>query len=205
MVPRVPVPGGNIMRTVVGRTGFVLAGAILLLGTQGCLATRGWVREQIDPLEGRINDVDTKVANLHLERRFVLDMKQGATFGSGSAGLTRRARTEIDRFFKELEETNGTLGGAPGDRVFVVAGHTDSAGGSDANYELAQRRAERIAGYLVSEKGVEPFQVHAVSYGESKPLASNRRGVGRQQNRRIEILVYQEKVSPWERMITAFR
>ncbi|MGH7897651.1 MAG: OmpA family protein [Candidatus Binatia bacterium] len=192
------------MKMLIERTGMVLVGGILLFGTTGCIATRSWVREQINPLEGRINEVDTKVANLRLERRFVLDMKQGATFGSGSAGLTKRARNEIDRFFKELEETNGSGEAAVG-RVFVVAGHTDSAGGSDANYELAQRRAERIAGYLVSEKSVEPFQVHAVSYGESKPLATNRSSAGRQKNRRIEILVYQEKVSPWERMMTALR
>ena len=171
-----------------------------LLCTSGCVATRSWVREALAPVTGRLIAVDNRVdvvdqrvdqvdartaqaltalQNLRLEKKLV---------------LTRRAKGEIDRFLKEYEERTDSGATAP-DRLFVVAGHTDITGKADYNYELAQRRAERVAGYLVSEKGVDPLNVHVVSYGAAKPVANNKRLAGRRENRRIEILVYQEKVS----------
>jgi len=186
-----------------------------LLCTSGCVATRSWVREALAPVTGRLIAVDNRVdvvdqrvdqvdartaqaltalQNLRLEKKLVLGLKEGATFGLNSAGLTRRAKGEIDRFLKEYEERTDSGATAP-DRLFVVAGHTDITGKADYNYELAQRRAERVAGYLVSEKGVDPLNVHVVSYGAAKPVANNKRLAGRRENRRIEILVYQEKVS----------
>jgi outer membrane protein OmpA-like peptidoglycan-associated protein len=171
-----------------------------LVCAPGCVATRDWVRAQLDPVNARLGTVDAKadralagIEHLQLEKKMVLGMKEGATFGFNSAGLSGHAKSEIDRFLKELEERSGTAE-APAERVFVVAGHTDSSGKSDYNYELGQRRAERVAGYLVSEKGVDPLRVHVVSYGNSKPTADNTTLAGRRENRRIEILVYQEKI-----------
>ena len=55
----------------------------------------------------------------------------------------------------------------------MVAGYTDSVGHEDYNYELGQRRATSVAGYLVGNKGLDPTQVRVVSYGASKPVANN--------------------------------
>jgi len=55
----------------------------------------------------------------------------------------------------------------------VVAGYTDRVGHEDYNYELGQRRATSVAGYLVGKKGIDPTQVRVVSYGASKPVANN--------------------------------
>ncbi len=195
---------GTWLRTLA--VGFVLVAS--LSSATGCLATRNWVTEQLEPVNGRlgatdkrINEVDAKadralagLGNLRLEDKLVLGMKEGATFGFNSAGLSKQARGEIDRFFKEMEERGDTQTSAE-ERVYVIAGHTDSVGKPDYNYELGQRRAERVAGYLVSEKGIDPTRVHVVSYGDSKPIADNKTADGRRGNRRIEILVYQEKVS----------
>jgi outer membrane protein OmpA-like peptidoglycan-associated protein len=204
-------PEEAVMKRTIRTLGVVFASGISVFATQGCVATRGWVNERVAPTESRLNDVDAKadralagLDNLHLERRFVLDMKDGATFGFGSAKLTPHAKSEIDRFFKQLEESSGA-GNAAAEHVFVVAGHTDSVGSADYNYELGQRRAERVAGYLVSEKGVDPVQLRVASYGASKPIASNGRVDGRRANRRIEILVYQEKVATfWDKVASAF-
>ena len=81
------------------------------------------------------------------------------------------------------------------DRVFVVAGYTDSVGHEDYNYELGQRRATSVAGYLVGKKGLDPTQVRVVSYGAGKPVADNSTPDGRRRNRRVEILVYQERIA----------
>jgi outer membrane protein OmpA-like peptidoglycan-associated protein len=205
-------PEEVVMKRTARTLGIVFASGIPFFAAQGCVATQGWVNERVAPTESRLNEVDAKadralagLDNLHLERRFVLDMKDGATFGFGSANLTPHAKSEIDRFFKQLEESSGE-GNAAAENVFVVAGHTDSVGSPDYNYELGQRRAERVAGYLVSEKGVDPMQLRVASFGASKPIASNKRADGRRANRRIEILVYEEKVATfWDKMTTAFR
>jgi outer membrane protein OmpA-like peptidoglycan-associated protein len=172
-----------------------------LVFASGCVATRDWVRAQLEPVNARLGATDAKadqalagLEHLQLEKKMVLGLKEGATFGFNSAALSGHARSDIDRFLKELAERSGTAE-TNADRVFVVAGHTDSTGRADYNYNLGQRRAERVAGYLVSEKGVDPLRVHVVSYGNSKPIADNKTIVGRRENRRIEILVYQEKIA----------
>ncbi len=186
--------------------GFLLV--VSLSSVSGCIATRNWVLERLEPVNGRLSEADRRIGevdakadralaglgNLRLEDKLVLGMKEGATFGFNSAGLSKQAKGEIDRFFKEMEERGETQPAAE-ERVYVIAGHTDSIGKPDYNYELGQRRAERVAGYLVSEKGIDPTRVHVVSYGDSKPIADNKTAEGRRGNRRIEILVYQEKVT----------
>src|SRR5262249_44107007 len=128
----------------------------VVLGLQGCLATRGWVNEQMIPLSDRVSAVETRLGqtetkadealarldNLRLEKRFVLDLKEGANFPVNSGGLTEDAKSQIDGFLSDLKETD--------DAVFLVAGHTDNRGPEGYNYELGQKRAATVARYLVS-------------------------------------------------------
>jgi outer membrane protein OmpA-like peptidoglycan-associated protein len=106
--------------------------------------------------------------------------------------LTPDTKREIDGFVDDLQGTDHepTAG-----RIYVVAGYTDDIGKEDYNYQLAQRRAQGVAGYLIGTDGVDPMQVRVVSYGASHPIASNSTSRGRRSNRRVEILVYQEKIS----------
>ena len=191
--------------------------SFVLVCTSGCMATRNWVRGQLEPVNGRLGAVDARVAavdqrvdevdantmralgmigNLRLEKKLVLGMNEGAKFGLNSSALNRKAKGEIDRFLKEYEERMRGGEDALANRVFVVAGHADATGKADYNYELGQKRAERVAGYLVAEKGIDPMRVQVVSYGAAKPSADNKTLAGRRENRRIEILVFQEKVAP---------
>jgi outer membrane protein OmpA-like peptidoglycan-associated protein len=171
-----------------------IAGAGLLLTASGCLATRAWVGDQLRPITGQQEQLETQMNNLHLERRLVLDSSAGPTFTTGSAALSGNAKREIDAFIGDMEGSTGT-GSAASERVFLVAGYTDSAGHEDYNYELGQRRATSVAGYLVGKKGLDPTQVRVVSYGASKPVADNSTASGRRSNRRVEILVYQERIA----------
>ena len=185
----------------------IFGSAVLLFSANGCLATRNWVQQQLNPIGDRLGQQQaqlkqtdakadqalTDLQNLHLERKLVLDDSgHGPTFATGSAVLTQSAKSEIDGFFRDLEGSANS--GSTSGRLFVVAGHTDSAGSESYNYELGQRRASRVAGYLVSQQGVDPTQLRVVSYGASKPVADNDTASGRRSNRRVEILVYQEKI-----------
>ena len=169
-------------------------GAGLILSASGCIATRSWVGDQLRPITGQQEKFATQLNNLHLERRLVLDSSAGPTFATGSAALSGNAKREIDQFFGDMQGSTGTAS-ASTERVFVVAGYTDSVGHEDYNYELGQRRATSVAGYLVGNKGLDPTQVRVVSYGASKPVDDNGTRNGRRKNRRVEILVYQEKIA----------
>jgi outer membrane protein OmpA-like peptidoglycan-associated protein len=200
---------------------------------QGCLATRDWVKEQVDPvsgrvsqseqrldkaegqigslggrmsgaegtlgqLDGRIGQVDAKteralnsLANLRLERRFVIDMKEGANFAFNSANLPAQARKEIDGFMSDLKGDAAGMDGA----MFLVAGHTDSVGSEDYNYELGKKRADAVSRYLITQKKMDPLRVVTVSYGENAPMVEDNSAKGRAKNRRVEILVYRDGIT----------
>src|SRR5260370_34354669 len=158
-------------------------GAGPILGVTGCLATRAWVGDQLRPITGQQEKFETQLNNLHLERRLVLDSSTGPTFATGSAALSGNAKREIDQFFGDMQGSTGTAS-ASTERVFVIAGYTDSVGHEDYNYELGQRRATSVAGYLVGNKGLDPTQVRVVSYGASRPVAENSTRDGRRSNRR---------------------
>ena len=190
----------HFLRKNARAAAFALAAMGLLFTLNGCIATRSWVTDQLNPITSQLNNTNDKadralsgLQNLRLEQRLVLDSRQGPTFAFGSAALTDSAKREINGFFQDLNDSSDS--GPASGRLFIVAGYTDNVGAEDYNYQLGQRRAEGVVGYLVAKEGVDPTQVRAVSYGSSKPIADNSTSRGRQSNRRVEILVYQEKVA----------
>src|SRR5262249_44768739 len=84
--------------------------------------------QQIADLDKRLSQTDAKadqaldnIQRLKLERKMVLDMKQGAFFTNNSTVLTTQARQDIDSFLSDLKgEASG------GNLLFVVAGYTDN-------------------------------------------------------------------------------
>jgi outer membrane protein OmpA-like peptidoglycan-associated protein len=157
----------------------------------------GQVEGRLGQFEGRLGQLDTKtdkalntLANLRLERRFVIDMKEGANFAFNSTALPAQARKEIDGFLSDLK---GDAAGS--EAIFLVAGHTDNVGSEDVNYELGKKRADAVSRYLITQKKMDPLKVIAVSYGESAPLQDNSTGQGRAKNRRVEILVYRDGIT----------
>ncbi len=69
-----------------------------------------------------------------------------------------------------------------------VEGHTDSVGTDDYNLKLSQRRADAVRDYLTSN-GISTANVQSVGLGKEGPVASNDTAPGRQQNRRVEMVV----------------
>jgi len=72
------------------------------------------------------------------------------------------------------------------DSYITVAGHTDSIGDANYNQRLSEYRAQSVANYLIS-RGIQPYRVNYVGYGETMPIASNASEGGRQRNRRVEL------------------
>jgi outer membrane protein OmpA-like peptidoglycan-associated protein len=74
-----------------------------------------------------------------------------------------------------------------------VEGHTDSVGSDEYNQTLSDNRANAVRSYLMTQ-GLKSEQISAVGFGESRPVASNDNAKGRQQNRRVEIVVSGEAI-----------
>jgi outer membrane protein OmpA-like peptidoglycan-associated protein len=73
--------------------------------------------------------------------------------------------------------------------ALTIEGHTDSYGGDGANLALSQKRADAVKQYLVSNLHIDPSRVHAVGYGETRPVANNETEEGRARNRRIDVVI----------------
>jgi outer membrane protein OmpA-like peptidoglycan-associated protein len=86
-----------------------------------------------------------------------------------------------------LEDVADVINDYPKTAV-VVQGHTDATGSELANQNLSERRAGSVEGYLVN-RGVAPERMSSIGYGESYPVADNSTSDGRQQNRRVDILL----------------
>jgi len=74
------------------------------------------------------------------------------------------------------------------DRDVTIEGHTDNVGNDDSNMALSQNRANAVRAYLVTE-GVALDRFVTSGMGESAPVASNDSATGRQQNRRVEVII----------------
>ncbi|QEE27845.1 OmpA family protein [Terriglobus albidus] len=86
-----------------------------------------------------------------------------------------------------LAKVSGILMAYPSLKV-QVEGHTDSVGGDDYNQKLSENRAGTVAGFLTTE-GVPQDNVTAKGFGKTRPVADNTTAQGRQQNRRVELVV----------------
>ena len=101
-------------------------------------------------------------------------------FDTGQYSLKPGAR-------EKLAKVAGILLAYPGLNI-EVGGYTDNVGGDDMNQKLSENRAGSVRDYLVQE-GVTTNSVSARGFGNTMPVASNDSSAGRQQNRRVELLV----------------
>ncbi len=101
-------------------------------------------------------------------------------FDTGKFSLKPGAR-------EKLAKVAGILLAYPGLNI-EVGGYTDNVGGDAMNQTLSENRADSVRDYLV-QQGVSSNAVSAKGYGNTMPVASNDNPSGRQQNRRVELLV----------------
>ncbi|WP_152205668.1 OmpA family protein [Marinobacter changyiensis] len=92
---------------------------------------------------------------------------------------------------RTIQELTEFMNEYPGRRV-RVEGYTDSTGAEDYNQGLSERRAMSVKAAL-TENGVSSSRIDVVGYGEAYPKASNDTSSGRQQNRRVEIVISDEE------------
>ncbi|GGF65287.1 cell envelope biogenesis protein OmpA [Wenyingzhuangia marina] len=97
-------------------------------------------------------------------------------FNSGKAEFKPGVTKTLDIIVGVMKEFDGVR--------FDVEGHSDSSGDDASNLKLSQERAQAVVDYLTSH-GIDNWRLHAVGYGETKPIASNKTATGRALNRRV--------------------
>jgi outer membrane protein OmpA-like peptidoglycan-associated protein len=101
-------------------------------------------------------------------------------FDTGKYSLRPLAR-------EKLAKVAGIVSGHPGLKL-DVEGHTDSVGGDEYNQRLSEQRSATVRDYL-TQQGMAVSSVTAKGFGETQPVASNDTAKGRQQNRRVELVI----------------
>ena len=93
---------------------------------------------------------------------------------------------------EKLAKVAGIVSGHPG-LSLEVDGYTDSVGGDEYNQRLSEQRGGSVRDYLTQE-GMASDSVTAKGFGKTQPVASNATAAGRQQNRRVEIVISGEVI-----------
>ncbi len=88
---------------------------------------------------------------------------------------------------EKLAKVAGIVSGHPGLKL-DVEGHTDSVGGDDYNQRLSEQRGASVRDYLTGQ-GMQAGSVTSRGFGKTRPVASNDTAAGRQQNRRVELVI----------------
>jgi outer membrane protein OmpA-like peptidoglycan-associated protein len=101
-------------------------------------------------------------------------------FTSGRADLKTGATGNLNKLVAFLNEYP--------DRTAAIEGYTDNVGSEDSNQGLSERRAASVKSYLVGQ-GIGASRLSAAGKGENDPLAGNDSAAGRQQNRRVEVVI----------------
>jgi outer membrane protein OmpA-like peptidoglycan-associated protein len=101
-------------------------------------------------------------------------------FDTGKASLKAGATSNLNKLVAFLNEYS--------DRTVLIEGYTDSVGTEDYNQGLSERRADSVKSYLAGQ-GIGSIRLSASGKGESDPVASNDSAAGRQQNRRVEVII----------------
>ena len=146
------------------------------------------LQEAMALLEKRLkSELSDKNVKLEMaERGLVITFVAEVLFDSGKAKLKEDA-------YSSLKKVARVLKNQVADKNVAVEGHTDSEpiqySAWKSNWELSTARATSVLHYLVNEAGVAPERLQATGYGEYRPVATNMTEEGRQENRRVEIII----------------
>lgn len=125
-------------------------------------------QRQIDALQAEVTD------------RGVVVTLGDVLFATGSAELQSGDNSNLNKLVGFLNEYP--------ERRVQIEGHTDNVGSAAYNQGLSQRRADSVKNYLVRQ-GIASQRISTSGVGMDRPVANNDTATGRQQNRRVEIII----------------
>ena len=158
--------------------------------------------EKISKLKSQLTDLERAKAELEsrlsseiddnevqvdmLDKGLVITFVSEVLFSSGKADLRSDSLSKLDKVASVLKTTVSDLN-------VGVEGHTDNVpikrSGWKSNWELSSARALSVVHHLEDKEGIDPKRLSATGYGEFRPVASNATKAGKQENRRVEIVI----------------
>jgi outer membrane protein OmpA-like peptidoglycan-associated protein len=126
----------------------------------------------------QLQELNAKMTN----RGLVLTLGD-VLFATDQARLMAGAARAMDKLVQFLKDNP--------ERKVLIEGHTDNVGNTTYNIDLSLRRADAVARAL-SLGGIEDDRIVTKGYGERYPVVANSSAAGRQQNRRVEIVILNE-------------
>jgi outer membrane protein OmpA-like peptidoglycan-associated protein len=173
---------GGAAGALIGATTSVKTRKAALIGAGIGALAGGGVGVYMDNQEAKLRQrlQNTGVSVTRVGDSIVLNMPSNITFDSDQSDVKPEFYDTLNSVAIVFQEYDQTL--------IDVAGHTDSDGSDDYNYDLSKRRAGSVARYLTSQQvGRDRFSVDG--RGEREPIASNASASGKQKNRRVEITI----------------
>jgi outer membrane protein OmpA-like peptidoglycan-associated protein len=177
---------GAAVGTVVGGT----AGALLTkknkaVGIIAGAAVGGLIGAAIGDIMDRqardiADDLGRSATVTRVGEGIVVSFDSGLMFDVDSDALRSATRSNLNQLAESLTKYPDT--------EVNILGHTDATGTHAYNQRLSERRAASVRGHLVGQ-GVDGIRLKIRGYGEADPVASNDTVDGRQQNRRVEIVI----------------
>ncbi len=189
-------PVNSQVKSLDGRVSGTEAGLKDASGSLGSLSGR------LNGVEGTLRDHDgrivyaSKTAQEALDRaiasgrlaegKFVYEatLSDATTIGFSleNNDLSKETMAALDAFASKLKEENKNV-------YIEIQGHTDTTGRTAYNLKLGEERAEAVRRYLNMKGGIALHRMSTISYGETVPVASNKTREGREQNRRVVLVV----------------
>ncbi len=152
-----------------------------ILGAALGAAAGGLIGQELDRQESELRaQLGSDVRIVNTGNELIVTMPQDILFSVDSATLRGDLISDLGALADNLQRYPNT--------TVEVVGHTDNTGDAGYNQNLSQRRAEAVAGVLVTN-GVASSRVRAYGQGETAPVADNLTDAGRAQNRRVEIVI----------------
>ena len=136
-------------------------------------------RSRAESLVAQLRELEAK----QTERGLVLTLGD-VLFDVGKANLKsggERVAERLAAFMNQYPERN-----------VLIEGFTDDTGSDELNQDLSRRRAEDVRSALLA-RGIAENRIRVRGYGEAFPIATNGTAAGRQQNRRVEVVISDER------------
>ncbi|MBD3320601.1 MAG: OmpA family protein [Chitinivibrionales bacterium] len=147
-------------------------------------AEKAKARKLREEAEKKFSELQSALIQVSKDARGTIISMSDILFKIGKADLTPDLKTN-------LAKIAGILTVFKNSKV-IVEGHTDNQGSEEYNQRLSEDRAENVMNFLI-EQGVEPHRLTAIGYAFHRPIASNETAEGRKKNRRVDLVVQEQK------------
>lgn len=109
------------------------------------------------------------------------ELNAAVSFDTGKSTL-KEDKSELLKIAKKIKELNNLV---------LIEGYTDNVGSAESNKVLSKNRAKAVKDFLVKNTGIKSDRIETKALGESNPVADNNTKEGREKNRRVELIVFQ--------------